>query len=92
MLTNDASLWTPPGAGRGRTRDREFRIHEGRELVGTLLWAEGSYEANTCTLRGAYPLEWKPYSELDGTGGEFRYLAVWVSPLSEVMDDGPSQG
>ncbi|MER5534936.1 hypothetical protein [Streptomyces mirabilis] len=90
MLTNDASLWTPPGAGRGQTRDREFRIHQGRELVGTLLWAEGAYKPNTCTLRGAYPLDWEPYSALDGPGGEFRYLAVSVNPLLDVTDDGPS--
>ncbi|WP_329330063.1 hypothetical protein [Streptomyces mirabilis] len=90
MLTNDASLWTPPGASRGQTRDREFRIHQGRELVGTLLWAEGAYKPNTCTLRGTYPLDWEPYSELDGAGGEFRYLAVSVSPLSGVTGDGPS--
>jgi hypothetical protein len=90
MLTNDASLWTPPGAGRGLTRDKDFRIHQGRELAGTLLWAEGAYEANTCTLRGAYRLHWKPYSELDGLGGEFRYLAVSVSPPSNATDDGPS--
>ncbi|MGW3037128.1 hypothetical protein ACWDCB_38750 [Streptomyces sp. NPDC001178] len=81
MLTNDASLWAPPGAGRGPTRDQAFRIHQGRELAGTLLWAEGAYEANTCTLRGAYPLDWQSYSELDGPGGEFRYLAVPVGPL-----------
>ncbi|WP_405673548.1 hypothetical protein OG848_30010 [Streptomyces canus] len=91
MLTNDASLWAPPGIGRGRTRDRDFRIHQGRELVGTLLWAEGAYKPNTCTLRGAYPLDWKPYSELDGAGGEFRYLAVSVGPSPEETDDGPSQ-
>ncbi|MFJ9249363.1 hypothetical protein [Streptomyces sp. NPDC101776] len=91
MVTNDASLWTPPGDGRGQTRDREFRIHQGRELSGTLLWAEGAYEPNTCTLRGAYPLDWKPYSQLDGAGGEFRYLAVSVGPPPDGHGDGPSQ-
>ncbi|MEW1643045.1 hypothetical protein [Streptomyces sp. NPDC091219] len=91
MLTNDASLWTPPGVGRGQTRDREFRIHQGRELAGTLLWAEGAYKPNTCTLRGAYPLDWQPYSELGGAGGEFRYLAVSVEPSPERADGGSSQ-
>ncbi|MGW6795031.1 hypothetical protein [Streptomyces chartreusis] len=83
MLTNDPALWSVPGPGRGQTRDREFRIHEGRELTGTLLWAEGTYEPNTCTLRGTYGLDWKPYSELAGSGGEFRYIAVPVSPAQD---------
>lgn len=89
MLTNDAALWTPPALGRGQTRDRDFRIHQGRELVGTLLWAEGAYEPNTCTLRGAYILDWKPYSDLGGAGGEFRYVAVSVSPDPAGVDDMP---
>ncbi|MFF3874617.1 hypothetical protein [Streptomyces sp. NPDC001978] len=80
LLTNEASLWTPPGPGRRPTRDHDFRIHEGRELTGTLLWAEGTYERNTCRLRGAYPLAWEQHSRQDGPGGEFRYLAVFVSP------------
>ncbi|MEV0903702.1 hypothetical protein [Streptomyces hokutonensis] len=91
MLTNDSSLWTSPGVGRGQTRDREFRIHQGREISGTLMWAEGAYPQNTCTLRGAYPLDWRPYSELHGAGGEFRYLAVSVGPPPDGADDGPTQ-
>lgn len=86
MLTNDASLWTPPDPGRRRTRDHDFRIHDGRELAGKLLWAEGAYEPNTCTLRGTYPLQWEAYSQQDGAGGEFRYLAVFVSPLATGAD------
>ncbi|MFJ4271467.1 hypothetical protein ACIP29_13015 [Streptomyces coelicoflavus] len=86
MLTNEPSLWTPPPVGRRRTRDHEFRIHEGRELAGTLLWAEGTYEPNTCTLTGAYSLEWEPYSGQDGPGGEFRWLAVHVNPQGAAGD------
>ncbi|MGW2380451.1 hypothetical protein [Streptomyces lincolnensis] len=80
MLTNDASLWTPPAPGRRPTRDRDFRIHQDRELSGTLLWADGTYERNTCALRGTYVLDWRPYSRLPGPGGEFRYAAVSVTP------------
>jgi hypothetical protein len=87
MLTNDASLWTPPGPGRRRTRDHDFRIHHGRELAGTLLWAEGTYEPNTCSLRGTYPLNWEAYSDQGGAGGEFRYLAVFVSPSATGAND-----
>jgi hypothetical protein len=87
MLTNEASLWTPPGPGRRRTRDHDFRIHQGRELAGTLLWAEGTYEPNTCSLRGAYSLTWETYSEQVGAAGEFRYLAVSVGPSATGADD-----
>ncbi|GEC05717.1 hypothetical protein SSP24_33720 [Streptomyces spinoverrucosus] len=88
MLTNEASLWTPPGPGRRPTRDHDFRIHDGRELAGTLLWPEGAYEPNTCRLRGSYPLVWEQYSRQDGPGGEFRYLAVFVSPSATGDGDG----
>ncbi|SCE15239.1 hypothetical protein [Streptomyces sp. DvalAA-19] len=89
MLSNDASLWTPPGVGRPPTRDREFRIHQGRELASTLLWGGGDYKPNTCALAGTYPLDWQPYSRLDGPGGEFRYLAVAVGPLSNGAAERP---
>ncbi|MFD7447074.1 hypothetical protein [Streptomyces sp. NPDC059909] len=87
MLTNEASLWTAPGLGRRRTRDHDFRIHHGGELAGTLLWAEGAYEPNTCNLRGTYSLDWEQYSEQDGGGGEFRYLAVFVTPSATGVGD-----
>ncbi|MCC8340486.1 hypothetical protein LMJ38_31755 [Streptomyces sp. R1] len=86
MLTNEPSLWTPPPPGRRRTRDHEFRIHEGRELAGTLRWAEGAYEPNTCTLTGAYPLAWEAYSGQGGPGGEFRWLAVYVNQRGAAGD------
>ncbi|MFE9805080.1 hypothetical protein [Streptomyces sp. NPDC005548] len=90
ILTNEASLWNPPGSGRERSRDREFRIHQGRELAGKLLWAEGTYEPNTCTLQGRYPLRWESYSQLGGPGGEFRYLVVSVSPARDTAEGSAS--
>ncbi|WP_151479414.1 hypothetical protein [Streptomyces albicerus] len=87
MLTNEPSLWTPPRHANQRTRDHDFRIHQGRELGGTLLWAEGAYEPNTCSLRGTYRVDWQPYSEQEGPGGEFRYLAVSVGPLPAGAPD-----
>jgi len=81
MVTNEASLWTPPAPGRKPTRDECFRIHQGRRLEGTLLWAGGAYEENTLTLGGTYDLGWRPYSELGGPGGEFRWLAVQVGEI-----------
>ncbi|WP_455357093.1 hypothetical protein [Streptomyces sp. SYSU K217416] len=82
LVTNEAYLWRPQPPGRARTRDDDFRIHDGRTLSGTLLWAAGTYTPNTCVLRGVYPLVWHPYAELGGSGGEFRYLAVFVYPSS----------
>lgn len=82
IVTNAPALWTPPSPGARRTRDHEFRIHDGRTLTGTLLWAEGTYKPATRTLRGTYRLAWEPYSRLTGSGGEFRVLAVRVKTPS----------
>ncbi|WP_234539528.1 hypothetical protein [Streptomyces shenzhenensis] len=90
MLSNETSLWAPPAPGRRRTRDHDFRIHHGRGLAGTLLWAEGTYEPNTCSLRGTYPLKWETYSEQSGAGGEFRYLAVFIGSSAGGVDDATS--
>jgi hypothetical protein len=48
--------------------------------AGTLPWADGTYKPNTTVLRDTYPLTWKPYAQLHGPAGEFRYLAEFVSP------------
>ncbi|MGW6966438.1 hypothetical protein ACWGET_20595 [Streptomyces zaomyceticus] len=79
IITNEASLWRPRQRALP-TRDEEFRIHHGRELSGTLSWAGGSFPDNTRVLQGAYTLNWRPYTRLDGTSGEFRCLAVFVAP------------
>ncbi|MER7468489.1 hypothetical protein [Streptomyces sp. NPDC097981] len=81
IITNESSLWRPRQR-RTPTRDEEFRIHDGRELAGTLLWAGGSFPDNTRVLRGAYTLVWRSYTQLEGPGGEFRCLAVFISPKS----------
>ncbi|MFF3288865.1 hypothetical protein [Streptomyces sp. NPDC003023] len=83
LVTNAQSLWAPPSPGAThKTRDHDFRIHDGRRLAGQLLWAGGAYERNTRTLHGTYPLGWQPYSQQGGARGEFRYLAVFVAPLT----------
>ncbi|MEW2518965.1 hypothetical protein [Actinacidiphila alni] len=78
LITNEAGLWTPPK--QNNTRDRDFRLHEGRTLTGQLLWGGGDYQPNTRTLRGSYSLNWHSYSMQDGPRGEFRYLAVFIGP------------
>lgn len=80
LLTNDSSLWKP--RVNATSRDREFRLHEGRRLGGTLIWGEGDYAANDRILDGTYDLAWRPYAALPGPRGEFRYLAVRVQHSS----------
>ncbi len=79
LITNEAALWRPRQR-RMPTRDEEFRIHQGRELSGTLLWAGGSFPGNTRVLRGDYVLAWRPYTQQVGPNGEFRCLAVFIAP------------
>jgi hypothetical protein len=76
LITNEAGLWRPPK--QGGTRDRDFRLNEGRTLTGQLLWGGGDYPRNTRNLRGSYSLSWQPYSLQNGPRGEFRYLAVFT--------------
>lgn len=86
LLTNDPVLWTESVK---ITRDRDFHLHEGRELRGTLLWADGTYTANTRELRSAYPLKWQDYATLDDQrGGRLRYLALEVSPDPSLKQSG----
>ncbi|MEY9849749.1 hypothetical protein ABH940_006861 [Streptacidiphilus sp. BW17] len=80
MVTNEPALWVEPKPSRKQPRDHEFRLHEGGELAGTLLWGGGDYTPNTRVLRGTYPLRWRPYSLQPGTNGAFRYLALFIEP------------
>ncbi|WP_435151257.1 hypothetical protein [Micromonospora aurantiaca (nom. illeg.)] len=85
MLSNDERLWNPAATAR-RTRDHEFRINEGRTLTGMLRWGiEGSWSASSERhLFGSYPLAWQDYSEIGGTHGTLRWLAVEVKrPVAE---------
>lgn len=91
LVTNERSLWmVPPPHANQKTRDHDFRIHEGRTLAGELLWADGNYKRNARTLRGNYHLSWQPYSEQDGRRGEFRYLAVFTKSGSLDQEQGTS--
>ncbi|MFK4593645.1 hypothetical protein [Streptomyces pristinaespiralis] len=40
----------------------------------------GSFPGNTRVLRGTYRLAWRPYTQMEGPGGEFRCLTVFVTP------------
>lgn len=82
LLTNDPRFWTPAA---GTTIFEAFRLHEGRELTGTLAWGAkagaGTTKGNSdpLTLAGHYPLHWTPYAQVGaGRYGELRYVAVEV--------------
>ena len=77
LLTNVPGLWEPP---RRDTNDAAFRIHEGRRVTGRLQWLrDGSpITDGELWLRGAYSMNWRTYSDLGCSSGEFRLLTVSV--------------
>ncbi|MDF2725892.1 MAG: hypothetical protein K0Q59_5570 [Paenibacillus sp.] len=89
-LTNDSSYFQDPGVVK-TTADREFRIHEGKRISGTLCWSEGTGEGTMkgreepIVLEGDYVMNWVPYSRLDATAaGNIQCLLVAVSvPLRQ---------
>ena len=86
FLTNDPLYWECPRYPKYREpNDCAFRIHEGRELYGTLNWdrppAETDSRKDPIPLRGKYPLTWRDYRSFgNGAGDSFRFLLVQVPP------------
>ncbi|QLQ36251.2 hypothetical protein [Micromonospora robiginosa] len=80
LLTNDHALWRAPATDQP-TRDREFRLHNGRRLTGALRWGvDGRYFLpNERHLTGDYRLDWQDFTRLPGRHGQFRWLAVPVA-------------
>ncbi len=86
MLTNTRAYWSSPSPGWGTTTDTSFRIHEGRTITGVLGCSDNAGSGTTrnrqepIRLERSYPLRWRDYSALSGTGrgSRFRYLAVEV--------------
>ena len=83
LLTNDYLYWNPPS--RRDTNDAEFRLHEGRNITGTLAWGPrtgaGTMKGRETPLeiRGDYRMEWRDYSRPIGTGDtQFRCLILRV--------------
>ncbi|MBA3869881.1 MAG: hypothetical protein H0X30_12110 [Anaerolineae bacterium] len=81
LLTNDYQYW---GAARRETVDKNFRLHENRNLTGELSWY-GTPSLGTIRKRedmlpisGNYYCNWQAYSKLDGHNLEFRYLALKI--------------
>lgn len=83
LLTNDSSYWNVPP--QRDTVDADFRLHEGRDISGTLTWADRaspgtmSGRKSPIQLQGPYRLRWQDYSSFPGKSyGRFRYLAASV--------------
>lgn len=85
-LTNDAAYWG--GQDRLGTIDSYFRIHEGRNVSGTLTWSERAGRGTVkgrempITLGSEYSLKWHDYSDFSPRNGKFRYLCIEIpSPI-----------
>ena len=84
LLTNEPSYWTR--AHNSRTVDVDFRLHEGRELHGSLGWGAHASPGTKrgrekpLHLTGSYPLRWEDYSRTSAEAkcATFRYLVVAV--------------
>lgn len=77
FLTNDLSYLNEP---RENSQYKDFSVHQGNILNGTLTWAEGSSKLedkkfnSPIILKGTYTMNWKEYSNLDSENGKFMYL------------------
>lgn len=83
MLGNDPSYWSGPK--RDGTCDAAFALREGRTVTGSLDWADHAGPGTkrgretAIALRGAYSMNWREYSRIDGHFGEFRFLYIPVA-------------
>ena len=83
LLTNQPHYWNPPS--RQDVIDAAFRLHDGRQVTGELMWSEHAGEGtisgkeDPINLLGSYSLHWQDYSTLGRDNNQqFRYLAVEV--------------
>ena len=84
FLTNDESYWKTPTRDVN-TVDKDFRIHEGVPIRGTLSWKEETSEgtmsgrSESLILKGKYMLNWNDYSDVEKQNGKFRYSLVKIA-------------
>jgi len=88
VLSNDPGLWSDTGFD---SIDRQFKIHHGQTLTGTLTWsdrANGTQKnrEQPIQLAGHYAMEWRPYSDLGVRNGRFQMLEVPVSVGAHVAE------
>ncbi|CAM4490089.1 hypothetical protein FHS16_005136 [Paenibacillus endophyticus] len=87
-LTNDSSYFLDPGIEK-LTVDRDFRVHEGRRIMGSLSWSDktgtGTMKGReeSIVINGSYIMSWGAYSRLnDLSMGTIRSLIIPVTEES----------
>ncbi|MFB6158326.1 MAG: hypothetical protein ABEJ95_01555 [Candidatus Nanohalobium sp.] len=81
FLTNNGLCWNGDRARKEHPQDEDFRLHEGKELEGTLKW-KGSKDPEPISLNGTYNLSWESYNyqnQPDRKEAEFKYLLIEVT-------------
>jgi len=93
ILTNDAGYWKKSIRD---TIDAHFRLHDGRDLTGTLAWSEKAGTgttrgiANPLDISGIYKLAWRDYSIVTpASAGHFRYLLLEALPQTDLAGGVP---
>ena len=82
ILLSNETIWNQ-SLRLGEFNKDAFRIHEGREVTGTLSWREperAKERAAAHALQGSYRTCWSDYSNLGGKPGRFRYLWLQANP------------
>lgn len=83
VLSNDPSYWR--GRKSAGASDAAFELREGRTVTGILDWADHAGPGTkrgreaSIALKGAYAMNWRDYSRIDGRFGEFRFLYIPVA-------------
>jgi hypothetical protein len=95
VLTNDPAYWS--SRRRPDTFDAAFDLVDRRILSGTLTWAENTGPGTTkgresqLVIAGQYPLQWRDYAEIGGSGGRLRYLYIPIEPCITMKHDLPGR-
>lgn len=83
LLTNDRSYWSQ--SKKIDPVDSAFRVHEGRNIEGSVTWGAGASEGTkhnrkaVITLEGKYKMAWHEFSSLGSVHAEkFRYVALQI--------------
>lgn len=80
ILLSNCPLWEPDRLLGPKTKGHAFALCEGRAVTARqpLMWATGTAGIDTLPVSFAhdYVCHWAPYSKIDTTSGEFRYLAL----------------